>query len=129
MWAIIVITTIISAPYVPSASGVVVLSEEVLDAAASVINEVAKLPEWTPMEAWGHSSPLTLVSACVVSGATTPSYKLHFREWHAPICVHRPWRVYSWFVDLASTCECEKESEIEPAEHDGQKKKNEGGSI
>ena len=58
-----------------------------------------------------HEIVPELVSACITSGASTPSFRLVFRNWDRPICVERPWRVLDWYHDIDahnSTCSCER---------------------
>lgn len=42
-----------------------------------------------------------LLAACVTEGST-PSYKLWYTD--GAVCVTRPWRVATWFVE--DECEC-----------------------
>lgn len=91
--------------YVSAPSGTVVLAEEVLDAARAVEKE---LVERSQREDAGQ-----LVAACVVEGASLPSYRLTFRGWKDAVCVYRPWRVYDWYFNLDThpgedpPCACE----------------------
>ena len=78
--------------------GFVILSEEVFDAAKDVATHLDGK----------FGIKHTLIKACIASGASTPSYKLWFREHSTPVCVERPWRLYSWWFDLDTTCECER---------------------
>jgi hypothetical protein len=80
--------------------GVVALADETLDAGREVASELLRR----------YGIDATLVSACVVSGAVTPSYKLWFRGVQEAVCVVRPWRVYTWMFDLEykDSCECER---------------------
>ena len=81
-------------------SGYVVLEDEMLDAAREAGAEL--------MHQTGREH--TLIGACIVVDAVTPSYKLWFRERREPVCIVRPWRVYTWMYDLdgPQTCACER---------------------
>lgn len=72
------------------------LSEEVFDA-----NEEAR----TYLQQHYDADDPALLSACVVKGASTPSYRLEYADYGA-VCVTRPWRVVTWIADAETMCEC-----------------------
>lgn len=89
--------------------GIIVLAEEVLDAARVVGEAIQRKTQ--------SDTPPELVSSCVTDGAILPSYQLIFRQWKSPVCVYRPWRLISWEFDLDNpslypTCDCEKSPHV-----------------
>lgn len=96
-----------SNPFAPvEPRGTVLLADEALGAAKEVAKSIQKM--------LSLDREPELIACCITAAASTPSYKLLFRQWKSPICVSRPWRVYAWMYDLqdAGNCECEGLSEM-----------------